>query len=107
MLQALLTKSMLPLLIGGILGTSATIGLQKLTQQQIKISCPEPKVSVSCPPPKIEGNGIEIEKLKGLKGKFTIEQHYHIEGKSDSLLIKRLMIELDQKLQTLRIAKCK
>lgn len=107
MIQTLILKSALPLLIGGIIGASGIIGVQKLTKQEIKVSCPEPKVNVSCPPPKMEGNGIDIEKMKGMKGKFTIEQHYHLTGSIDSLFEERLAQRLKIELDRLKVVRCR
>jgi len=107
MIQAIILKNIIPFVIGVITATAGIIGIQKMTQQSINLSCPPPQVKLSCPPPKIEGNGIDIEKIKGLKGKLTIEQHYHVEMDQDSNFTKRLTGEIREELERLKVVRCR
>jgi len=107
MLQSIIMKSAVPFLIGVIASATSVIGVQRLTSKEIKISCPPPIVTLTCPPPKIEGNGIEIEKIKGLKGKLQITQQYNIVANGDSMLELKLKQMIKGELEGLRIVRCK
>jgi len=92
-------------MIGGVLSAMSIIGIQKMTKQSINISCPPPEVKLSCPPPKVEGNGIEIEKLKAYKGKITINQNYQLNSDVDSVVISAMIKAMIEKPQEVRIRK--
>ncbi len=107
MIQLLIAKNLIPFLIGVITTTATIMGIQHMTKQSINVSCPPPEVHVSCPPPKIEGNGIDVEKLKAYKGRITINQNYMIEAKGDSLMLIKISQAVSDELKRLKIARCK
>lgn len=107
MIQAIILKNAIPFAIGAFISASSIIGILHYTKQPIKVECPQPQVNVSCPPPKIEGNGIDIEKLKNFKGHLHINQQYRITANGDSLISKRLLDSMRQELSRLRVVKCR
>lgn len=106
MIASILSKFLAPTLIGIVLGVGGILGLQHLQPKpEVKVECPQPV----CPQPKCDcsGNAIDIEKLKGFKGTFSINQHYHVEMNGDSLVVKKIISEMEAKLKELRLARCK
>jgi hypothetical protein len=107
MIQAILLKNLIPFILGIITATTSILGIIHYTQKQINVSCPPPEVNVSCPPPQINPNSLDIDKMKNNKGKIEIHQHYTVTGKTDSLLLKQTLIEVERMLAALRVVKCR
>ena len=107
MINLLIAKNIIPFIVGVIISTSSILGLQHLMKQPITLTCPEPIISLKCPEQKNQSNTIDIEKLKAARGKITIQQHYHYELNSDTLLITKIRDTIAHELNKLRIAKCK
>jgi len=94
----------LPYLLSFVLGIGAMIGIQRATRQDIKLECPPPIVNLKCPD---AVNTIDFDKIKGFKGNITLDQHYHVEMNGDSLIVKKIIDEMNKELQRLRLARCK
>jgi len=94
----------LPFLISFLLGIGTMIGIQRATKQDVKLECPPPIINLKCPD---AVNTIDFDKIKGFKGNITLDQHYHVEMDGDSLVVKAIMDEMEKKLQSLRLARCK
>ena len=93
-----------PYIIAFALGMGAIIGIQRATRQDIKLECPAPIVNLKCPD---TVNTIDFDKIKGFKGNITLDQHYHVEMNGDSLIVKKIITEMEAKLNQLRLARCK
>lgn len=94
----------LPYLVSFVLGIGAMIGIQRATRQDIKLECPPPIVNLKCPD---AVNTIDFDKIKGFKGNITLDQHYHVEMNGDSLIVKKIIDEMNLELQKIRLARCK
>ena len=94
----------MPFLLGLILGGAAIIGINHLNKQDIKLECPAPIVNLKCPD---AVNTIDFDKIKGFKGNITLDQHYHVQMNGDSMIVKKIITEMENKLNQLRLAKCK
>jgi len=94
----------LPYLLSFVLGIGAMIGIQRATRQDIKLECPPPIVNLKCPD---AVNTIDFDKIKGFKGNIALDQHYHVEMNGDSLVVKKIIDEMNKELQKLRLARCK
>lgn len=93
-----------PYLIAFVLGIGTIIGIQRATKQDIKLECPAPIVNLKCPD---AVNTIDFDKIKGFKGNITLDQHYHVQMNGDSLIVKKIITEMEAKLNQLRLARCK
>lgn len=93
-----------PYIIAFALGMGAIIGIQRATRQDIKLECPAPIVNLKCPD---AVNTIDFDKIKGFKGNITLDQHYHVQMNGDSMIVKKIITEMEAKLNMLRLARCK
>lgn len=107
MIQSLLLKNLIPFALGAVIGVSTIIGLEKATKQEIKLSCPEAKVTVACNHKEQAPQGLDIEKLKNVKGRIEIHNHYTVEMQGDSTIVGKIGDEIDRRNQKLRIARCR
>jgi hypothetical protein len=103
-MTTLIAKFFAPVLIGIALGVAGVVGIQKATKQEIKLECPPPIVNLKCPD---AVNTIDFDKIKGFKGNITLDQHYHVQMNGDSMIVKKIITEMENKLNQLRLAKCK
>lgn len=103
-MTTLLAKFFAPVLIGIVIGIGGVVGIQKATRQEIKLECPAPIVNLKCPD---AVNTIDFDKIKGFKGNITLDQHYHVEMNGDSMIVKKIISEMELKLNALRLARCK
>jgi len=104
MINAIIGKFAIPGLIGLVVGIGSVIGIQRATKQDIKLECPAPIVNLKCPD---AVNTIDFDKIKGFKGNIDLNQHYHVEMDGDSLVIEKIIEEMEKKLSALRLARCK
>lgn len=107
-MTTLLSKFIAPVFIGAILGVIGIIGVQRATKQEIKVGCPTPVCNCDCPPPV---NSIDFDKIKGFKGTITLNQQYHMELKSDSLvnvaIRAEFLPEIERIMKELKVARCR
>ena len=103
-MTTLIAKFLAPVLIGIALGVGGVVAVQKATKQEIRLECPPPIVNLKCPD---AVNTIDFDKIKGFKGNITLDQHYHVEMNGDSLIVKKIITEMEEKLNQLRLARCK
>ena len=104
MIATILAKFAAPAFIGAALGIGGVIGIQRATKQDIKLECPAPVVNLKCPD---AVNTIDFDKIKGFKGNITLDQHYHVQMNGDSMIVKKIISEMEIKLNALRLARCK
>jgi hypothetical protein len=85
-------------------GSYGTMQITKATKPEIRLECPQPVCpEFKCP----EGNYIDFEKVKNFRGTLKIDQHYHITANGDSLLVKKIIEEMNVELAKIRLARCK
>jgi len=103
MIATILTKFAAPAFIGAAIGIGGVIGIQRATKQDIKLECPAPIVNLKCPD---AVNTIDFDKIKG-KPNIVLNQHYTVEMNGDSMIVKKIIAEMDIKLKEMRLARCK
>ena len=69
--------------------------------------CPQCPQCPSLKCPDVKTQGIDFEKIKGMKGTINLHQHYTVEMNGDSLIIDQLLKEIDSKLKDLNVVRCK
>jgi hypothetical protein len=90
-----------PLVLALVVGTGSWFGgYRQAVKDQPKCECP----SLTCPP---QANSIDIAKLKGFKGTFSVNQHYHVTMDGDSLVIQQIRAALRSELEDFKVKKCK
>lgn len=104
MIASLISKFAAPLFIGIALGAGAILGINHLNKQDIKLECPVPIVNLKCPD---AVNTIDFDKIKNYKGNISLTQQYHVEMNGDSLIVKKIIDEMNKELAKLRLARCK
>ena len=98
----------LPYLVSFLLGIGAMIGIQRATRQDIKLECPAIDYSQfpKCPEcPATLGN--EFEKVKGKNITLNLTQNMNVQMNGDSLVVKKIIDEMNKELQKIRLARCK
>lgn len=107
MIQALLMKNLIPFALGAMIGISSIIGLQKATQQPMNLSCPPQEVTIACQHKEQAPQGLDVEKLKNVKGRIEIHNHYSVEMQNDSLIVSKIGDELERRNSKLKLSKCR
>lgn len=94
--------------IGLLVGGAATLGITKAVKPEIKLECEQFDYSKipSCPQCPLT-LGTEFEKVKGKNITLNLSQTLNVEMNGDSLIIKKIMDEMEVKLNQLRLARCK
>lgn len=94
MIQSLLLKNAIPFVMGMIISTASILGIIHYTQKKIEVSCPPVEITtqeVKCPD---TINALEIEKMKGFKGRIEVKQDYTVNMTTDSVLVKRILMQI-------------
>jgi hypothetical protein len=103
-MKTTLIVAAIALVVGGGIGSGATLRITKAVKPEIKLECPQPVCpAFKCP----EGNYIDFEKVKNFRGTLKIDQHYHIQANGDSLLLEKIIKEMEVKLSQLKLARCR
>jgi len=104
-MNIILSKIAIPVLAAIICGFGGyAAGVYQVSNRPIDVKTECPQANLKCPD---AVNTIDFDKIKGFKGNINLTQQYHVEMDGDSLIVKKIIDEMNIELAKLRLARCK